>query len=239
MSIGLSQQMALQRTMDVIANNLANMNTTGYKTESVLFEEFVVDVTNEDGTTDTVSFVIDSGLNQDFTTGPMEITNTSFDIAINGPGFFVVQTDAGDRYTRNGHFSLSADGLLTTKAGEPLLDLGGNTIPLPPEDRQLFIASNGSVATESGPVGQLAVVDFAAPQLLMKEGASLYSTDDIPVPVDDPKIVQGAIEKSNVSPILEMTNMIQIMRAYQTAAQLSQATDEMISKAINQLGNTA
>jgi len=120
--------------MDVIANNLANMTTAAFKTESVLFEEYLVNITNEDGSSENISMVLDTGVARDFGQGRMEHTANPFDFAISGDGWFQVETDDGTRYTRNGQFRTNDDGELVTQEGFAVLDVDGNSITLFPED---------------------------------------------------------------------------------------------------------
>ena len=137
-TVALSQQMALERTLDVIANNLANMSTTAYKTETVVFEEYLMEVETESGTED-VSYVIDKGVNRDLKQGHQIVTNNPLDLAVNGSGYFVVETPEGDRYTRNGHFVLDDRGQLSTKEGYAVLSTSGQPIMLSPQDGEISI----------------------------------------------------------------------------------------------------
>jgi flagellar basal-body rod protein FlgF len=235
-TVALSQQMALQRNMDVIANNLANMSTTAFKTESVIFAEYLMDVETETGT-EQVSYVIDSGVDRDISQGHQAVTTNPFDFAINGNGYFVIETENGNRYTRNGHFSLNELGQLSTKEGNAVLDKGGSPILLSPEESDFFVSSDGSVSTSAGSKGQIAIVEFEDQASLLKEGDSLWTSTEEPNDAENPVITQGSIEQSNVSAIVEMTKMIDVSRAYQTAAKLAQQNNDLITKAINELSS--
>ncbi len=237
-AIALSQQMALRRNLDVIANNLANLNTTAFKTESVIFEEYLMEVKAPDGTTTQYSYVLDQGVNRDLTEGHQRVTGNPLDLAIKGPGYFVIETAAGERYTRNGHFTLNNDGQLTTKEGYAVLDDGNAPIVFTPQDGDITIASDGTITTNLGPRGRIAVVTFENEAALSKEGDSLFSAVDAPKPNDTAIVVQGAIEQSNVAPIVEMTKMISVMRAYQTAADLMSTNQDMAVEAIRSLSGT-
>ncbi len=236
--VSLSQQLAAYRSMDVIANNLANISTPAFKRESVKFEEFVQQVqpSEEQSGPQTVSFVQDTGIMRDLTEGRLETTGAPFDLAINGKGYFVVQTSAGDRYTRNGHLSLNADGNLVTDSGDPVLGDGG-PITITNEDGDVHIAADGTVSGLNGQIGKLRMVDFANDRALTKEGASLYSTSQNPTAVEGSQITQGMLEASNVEPVIEISHMIDVMRAYQATSTLTQSQEDLKRQAIDKLGS--
>ena len=235
-TVALSQQMALRRTLDVISNNLANLNTTAFKSETVLFDEYMMDVETSSGTKQ-VSYVIDQGVNRNLTQGHQIVTENTFDFAVNGEGYFVVDAPEGERYTRNGHFVLDDQGQLMTKEGYPVLGVGGANIAFEPTDVKITVSADGTISSSNGPRGQLALVSFENETELKKEGDSLYSSEEDAIPVANPNIAQGYIEQSNVSPIVEMTKMIDVMRAYQSAAKLSETNNELTTKAINELSS--
>jgi len=235
--VSLSHQIAAYRSMDVIANNLANLSTPAFKREAVKFEEFVQQVQPSEDQTGarTVSFVKDTGVVRDLSEGRMETTRAPFDLAINGKGYFAVQTAAGERYTRNGHLALNADGELVTDTGDPILGDGG-PITITVDDGDVHIAADGTVSGAKGQIGKLRVVDFANERALQKEGASLYATDESPTAAANTKIVQGMLESSNVEPVIEISHMIEVMRAYQATATLSQSEEDLKRQAIDKLG---
>jgi flagellar basal-body rod protein FlgF len=236
--VSLSQQLAAYRSMDVIANNLANLSTPAFKREAVKFEEFVQQVQPSEGQSDpqTVSFVRDTGVVRDLSEGRLERTGAPYDLAINGNGYFVVQTDAGERYTRNGHLTLNGDGQLITDSGDPVQGDGG-PITVTVDDGDIHIAADGTVSGKQGQMGKLRVVDFANERALKKEGDSLYSTSQSPTTVTNAKIMQGTLETSNVEPVIEISRMIDIMRAYQATATLAQSQSDLKSRAIEKLGS--
>ena len=235
-TVALSQQMALRRTLDVISNNLANINTTAFKSESVLFDEYLMDVETPSGTKQ-VSYVIDQGINRNLMQGHQIVTDNMFDFAVNGEGYFVVDAPGGERYTRNGHFSLDDQGQLITKEGYQVLGVGGAAITFQPTDGEIAVSADGTISGSNGQLGQLALVTFDNEKELKKEGDSLYSSEAAAVPVANPNIMQGYVEQSNVSPIVEMTKMIDVMRAYQSAAKLSETNNELTMKAVNELSS--
>ena len=237
--IGLSQQMALRKTMDVIANNLANASTNGFKSESVLFQEYLADIEDEDGNSSTMSYVVDNGVSRDLKEGNLLITNNTFDVAIKGDGYFTIQTDDGDRYTRNGNFTLNAQGQLSTAQGNAVLDDGGAPITLGQDEGTIAILEDGTVTSELGTRGKIGVVEFDDESALVKVGNSLYQTDQAATPVDDPYVAQGSIEQSNVTPIVEMTKMIDVLRAYQAAGKLIETGEGLMVRAIRELGTSS
>jgi flagellar basal-body rod protein FlgF len=223
--------------MDVIANNLANMSTPAYKRESMRFQEYVDQLPHAPGQTSpkTLSFVQDTGVMRDMSEGQLKRTDAPFDLAIDGKGFFAVQTPNGTRYTRNGHFSLNAEGQLVTDSGAQVLGEGG-PITITPDDGDIHIAADGTVSGKQGQLGKLRLVNFASASGLVKQGASLYSTGETPQPVTGSSIEQGMIETSNVHPVLEMSNMLQVMRNYQATSSLTKTQEAIMRQAIQKLG---
>ncbi|MGE0230624.1 MAG: flagellar basal-body rod protein FlgF [Flavobacteriaceae bacterium] len=239
--IGLSSQIALRNRMDVIANNIANLNTTGFKRESVVFEEYLMPVAGMDMATPSdgrVSYVQDIATVQDHSQGPVKQTGNPFDIAINGKGFFVVSTPDGDRYTRNGAFALNANGQLVTSEGHPVLGTGG-PISFENTETDIKIAADGTVSSSIGQKGRLQVVAFADERFLSPAGTSMFKAEDGAAPAGavEARLQQGAIEGSNVQPVVEITRMIEVQRSYQTLAQMMARTDELRRDAIGQLAN--
>jgi flagellar basal-body rod protein FlgF len=234
--VTLSYQIAAFRSLDVIANNIANVNTPGFKRESAKFEELVQGVkpTKEPGSPRSLSFVRDAGVVRDISAGHVENTGAPFDLAINGNGYFVVQTAAGDRYTRNGHFTLNADGVIVTEEGDPVLGDGG-PITVTTDDGDIGIGLDGTVSGKQGQLAKLRLVDFKNERALTKLGTSLYSTTQAPVPASG-TMSQGMLESSNVQPVVEISRMIEMMRAYEATSTLAKSADDMKRQAIQKLG---
>ena len=239
--VSLSHQLASYRAMDVIANNIANAATPGFKRESAKFEEFVAMMRPAEGQTgmQSVSFVKDAGVMRDSSQGNVEQTGATYDVALAGPGFFQVQTPTGMRYTRDGHFSLNADGSMVTSQGYAVQGDGG-AITIAPTDGQVVIAPDGTMSSVLNGVtnllGKLKISDFANPDALMKQGSNLYSTTQTPNTPAVVNVRQGALEASNVQPVIEISHMIEVMRAYEATASLSKSQEDMMRQAINQLG---
>lgn len=230
--IGLSRQVALSREMDVVANNIANVDTTGYKADGSLFEEYLSSSARTDSG-GRVSYVRDRGVWHDMNAGQVQHTGNPLDVAIDGDGFLTVQTPAGPRYTRNGSLHINTTGQLVTADGNPVLGSGG-PITFQPNDRQISISPDGTISARQGNSiadsvrGTLTLVTFANPQQLQKDGGSSFKPPAgvTPQAATGAKIVQGALEKSNVRGVVEMSRMIEITRSYtQIASMLQQQTD--------------
>jgi flagellar basal-body rod protein FlgF len=233
--IVLSQQMGLQRNMDVIANNLANMNTTGYRSERLMFSEFMTSKATNPGVTGDgarLSFPGVAGTLADIGEGTLETTGNQLDFAIKGSGFFVVDTPNGPRYTRDGRFELDGQGRIVNKEGYPILDAQNRPLTVPPGTAKVEATPTGTLSTERGPIGSLQVVKFDSEIGLKKAGTNLFETDQAPQKADSFTLQQNAVEASNVKPIIEMTKMIAVQRAYQSAQQMLDQERERSSRAI-------
>ena len=237
--IALSRQMSLKREMDVIANNLANMNTTGFRAEQMAFEE--VDMPFAQASAfprrldQNLAYVRDFATIRDLRQGPIKTTGNPLDVAISGDGYFALNTSQGERFTRNGAFTLNNEGLLSTHDGAIVMGLDG-VIAFTPNDTNITIAGDGTVSTDNGIRGTLRIVSFESEQTLQKEGSNLYRGDN-PLPVDQPSLVQGAVEGSNTQPISEMARMVEVQRAYAMQANLVKDQDGLRRSAIERLGN--
>jgi len=239
--VSLSQQLAAYRAMDVIANNIANVSTPGFKREVAKFEEYITHMrpAEDQKGPQAVSFVKDAGIVRDSSQGNIEQTGAPYDVALAGKGFFAVQTPGGMRYTRDGHFTLDANGNLVTSQGYQVQGDGG-AITITPNDGEISISPDGTVSSVVNGVGnqlaKLKVVDFADPRAMTKRGANLYSTGQTPVVPATVTLRQGALEASNVQPVIEISHMIEVMRAYEATATLSKSQEDMMRQAIDKLG---
>ncbi len=240
--VGLSRQVALRRELDVVANNLANLGTSGFKSQEVVFREYLMPVASAESfprrADQRLSYVEDKATWRDFSTGPIQLGGNQFDVAIDGEAFFAVQAPNGVRYTRNGQFQLDSQGVLVTNEGYPVLSTSG-PIQFAAEETDVTIGSDGTVSTTQGVRGRLALFSFDNPQALKPEGSSLFRADDAgqDVAPGQARVVQYATEKSNVQPIVETTRLIEITRAYQTLAQMMQRGDELRRTAIERLAD--
>jgi len=238
--VALSRQTTLRRQLDVIANNLANMNTTGFKGEKMMFVDHLVRSRGgEKILGDKIAYVRDIATVRDLTEGPMKATENPLDLAIHGDGYFVVETENGDRYTRNGQFTLDDAGQMVTKNGDPVLSDNGQPFFFSPQDKNIEVTSDGVVRTENGEVGRLQVVTFDDNLDLKEVSGGLFDTEQLPQEVDDPHVVQNMIEGSNVEPIVEMTRMIDVHRSYKGVQKLIEAEDDRIKKMIGELAKPA
>ena len=242
--IGLSRQTILERQLDVVANNIANVNTAGFKADSSLFEEYLMPGAHEDnfvGGDRRLSYVQDRGTFHDLSQGPVEQTKNPLDLAISGNGFLVVQTAAGERYTRDGGLQLNSQGQLVTAAGNPVLG-GSGPIVLQPTDHDVNVSPDGTITVVEGTGrtdsirGKLRLVSFADAQKLLKEGSNLYSASEGAAQADTKsQVEQGYIEKSNVNAVTEMSRMIEINRMYTHMATLLQQQHDLHRSAIDKL----
>jgi flagellar basal-body rod protein FlgF len=246
--VGLSRQMVLERQLDVVANNVANMNTTGFKADNSMFEQYLMPVAREnrfEPADRVLDMVNDRGTWRNLGAGPIQQTGNPLDVALNGDGYLVVQTPAGERYTRNGSLVINGQGQLVTADGAPVLGDNG-PIVFQSTDHSVMITPDGRVTvTEAGTTntesqrGQIRIVHFASPAQLQKEGNNLYVAPAGVAATPDPntKLIQGSIEKSNVSGVAEISRLIEISRAYAQVAQLLSNQSDLHKNAISQLAN--
>jgi flagellar basal-body rod protein FlgF len=227
--VALSRQMVLQRHMTTIANNIANAGTTGYRAEHTLFEQALA----RPGDPEPASFVQDVGLYRDTRPGAVTQTGNQFDLAINGEGYLSFQTPAGERYGRAGHLQPDATGRLTDAAGNPVLDDGGQPVMLPDGEQQITIAADGTISAGAGQFARLQLVTFEDGDLV-RVGGGLSRRQAVPRPANG-GVVQGALEESNVAPVLEMTSMLATVRAFQGVQKLIDAQHELDRRAIERM----
>lgn len=239
--IALSRQMALRREMDVIANNVANVTTNGFRRRSSDSREFQMPVASEDtfkrGNDRRVSFVVDRGTPLDTSTGTLERTGNPLDAALAGDAWFVVQTPQGERYTKNGAMMLNAQGQLVNSDGHPMIGDQG-VFAFSTDETNLAIASDGTVTSSNGARGKLRLVRFQNQQVLQNAGANLFTTNVRPEVSTTARLQPGFVERSNVRPVIEMGRMIEVTRQYQSIANLISRTDETRRTAIQRLGET-
>ncbi|MEQ8345268.1 MAG: flagellar basal-body rod protein FlgF [Sneathiellaceae bacterium] len=231
--ITLSRMTALRRQMDITANNIANMSTTGFKGERVLFEEVV----DNPGTKNATSYVQDFGLVRDLTNGPLEPTMRPLDVALEGDGYFVIAGPEGEFYSRNGAFTLNADGELTHVSGFQVLGDNGQPIVLEDQTDRPVIDAAGVVTDGSGnEVGRLDVVAFDDQRDLRSVGNTLFTTEANPRAAEDFIVTQFALEGSNVKAIQEMTNMILLSNQFISAQKMVDKDDSLDRKMIQNVG---
>jgi flagellar basal-body rod protein FlgF len=228
--------MALRRQLEVVANNVANLNTNAFKGESTVFEEHLVRTQSADKTARKLSFVRDIATVRDVTEGRVAQTGSPLDLAISGQGYFAVSTADGERYTRNGHFEIGPDGKVVNGQGHELLSSDGSTFSLEPTEGQISVARDGSFSTNLGLKGKVKLVTFADEQEMKKVGESLYGTDQKPEAATKSGILQGSIEQSNVQPVLEVTKMMDLVQTYEQVTQAMNQADDLNKEAVKELG---
>lgn len=210
-----------KQRMEIITNNLANVNTTGFKKDVLTFDE-----------------VLKEKQSTDLSQGGLNYTGNQLDVALGEKGFFKIQTDRGIRYTRNGSFLLDAENMLVTQNGNRVLGENG---PIQIKGAEIAISTSGDVSVDGSHVATLSAVDFTHRNFLTKEGNSLYVYDDPKgegsiLDPDPISVKQGYLEASNVNPVEEMTKMIMTLRTYESYVKVMQTFDEADSKLINEVG---
>jgi flagellar basal-body rod protein FlgF len=235
--VGLSLQVALQRRMAMIANNVANLNTTGFKAERQVFVKYLMQGSS---TTpgDQLTMPTDIGSYRDFSNGPITTTGNQLDVALSGSGFLSVQGPNGTLYTRGGSLAIANDGTLVDQSGHPVLDQSGSPIVIQQDDNQISISQDGVISARRGQIAQLGIFKFDRPNFLQPIGAGLYQTTEPALADDSTTIHQGALEGSNVQAITEMTKMIDLQRSYETVANLIQTQNDAEKDMISKLSTT-
>lgn len=236
--IGLSRQMTLRRELDIVANNIANAETTGFKVEQLLVGAEVGERARNAFVRPGASFVLDNGVGRDFSQGALKQTGRTLDFAIEGEGaFFKLQDGAGEAYTRDGAFTLDPEGRLTTKAGLPVLGDGGEIV-LDPQLGQPTVGADGTISQGAQVVGRLSVVRFEALGALEKGGDDLYrnASNTQPLEATDARIRQGMLEGANVNPLLEITSLIEISRAYERVTRMIENATDLSRRSVERLG---
>jgi len=236
--VGLSRQMLLQRELDVAANNLANVDTAGFKFEDILAAADPVTPPAAGGIASTpVTFVASNGVARDYSQGALTQTGSPLDVAIDGKGFFQISTASGPRYTRDGRFRLDATGKLVTQDGDPVEGDGGD-ITLDPKKGPVAIAANGVISQGGQQVGKLSAVTFDSLAALSKDGGNRYRNDSnlAPTAASSAQLRQGMLESSNVQPVVQITRLIEISRAYDAISSMISDTANLSNTAVQRLG---
>jgi flagellar basal-body rod protein FlgF len=237
--VALSRQMTLRRELDIIANNVANADTAGFKVEQLLTEEEPLRPAKTFGVKPPVDFVIDGEVARDFTQGALQQTGNTFDLAVEGDGFLVVRTAAGDRYTRDGRLQLDSRNRLVTHDGDPVL-AGGGEVAFDPQGPTPTIAPDGTISQGEVALGKLDLVRFDERRGLAKAGDNLFAPPEgvAARPAPDVRVRQGMVEQSNVKPVLEITNLIEVSRAYERATRIVDGTSDLSRRSIERLGRS-
>lgn len=224
----LTRQAGLLREMQVVANNIANSATTGYRQEGLIFSEHVKRV--QDGPS--VSMATANVRNTSMVQGGLAQTGGRLDFAIEGDGFFLIETPAGQRLTRAGSFALSAQGDLVTHDGFRVLDAGGAPVFIPPDATDLNVAADGTMSANGRPLTQIGLVEPADPLDLIREDGVMFRTESQIEPAVTGKLRQGFLERANVDPINQITRMIEVQRAYEMGQSFLDAENERVREAM-------
>ncbi len=231
---------AMEDRLNVISNNIANLNTTGFKKDQMSFEQYMKQLDTSSlypGQYRTVPIdVVAVSSSIDLSAGAPVKTGNVLDIAVMGEGFFVVNTDKGTRYTRAGSFQLSTENTIITPQGYRVQGNGGD-ITIDPEKSNIVIDSTGMITQDQDELSTLQIVKIP-PEALERQGNNLFSVKEgfMPQPVESVSLVQGSIEKANVEPILEMVEMIAASRAYESFQKVIRAANDAYSYSMHNVG---
>lgn len=224
----LTRQSGLMREMQVIANNIANAATTGFRQEGLIFSEHVSKVGDGSSLSMATGNVRQTSMQQ----GALTRTGGTFDLAIEGEGFFLIETPAGERLTRAGSFSPNAVGDLVTNDGFRVLDAGGAPIFVPPDTLDLSVSADGTASTAGRPIAQVGIYQPVDQFQMVREDGVLFRSDAGVEPSEGGRILQGFLEGANVDPVSQIARMIEVQRAYEMGQSFLQAEDERIRNAL-------
>jgi flagellar basal-body rod protein FlgF len=227
----LNRQSGLMREMGIVANNIANSSTTGFRREGVVFSEYLAALDQDPS----LSMAHASGRHVDLSQSTLSQTGGQFDFAIQGDGFFLIDTPEGERLTRAGSFTPSAEGEVVTPDGYRLLDAGGAPIFVPPDAKGLALASDGTLSADGQPLAQVGLWQPSDPLSLRHQSGTMFAAGEIE-PAEGATVLQGMLEDSNVEPVSEIARMITVQRAYELGQKFLDAEDERVRGVIQTLG---
>ncbi|MBN2629210.1 MAG: flagellar hook-basal body complex protein [Rhodobacteraceae bacterium] len=226
----LTRQSGLMREMQVIAHNIANLSTVGFRREGVVFSEYISRLEGEPS----LSMANGNARHVDLGQAGLSQTGGTYDLALQGEGFFLVSTPDGDRLTRAGAFTPSAEGVLVTPDGHALLDAGGAPVPVPLGARTVAIAADGTMSADGAPVAEIGVWQPTDPLSLRHQVGTLFSADGVEPATAT--LHQGFLEDSNVEPVSEIARMITVQRAYELGQTFLDNEDQRHRSVIQTLG---
>lgn len=229
----LTRSVGLNREMQSIANNIANASTTGFRKEGLVFSEYVSDLGKGE---DSLSMAEGNVRITNDAQGPLTPTGGTYDLAIEGDGFFLIDTPNGQALTRAGAFTPNDQGELTTHDGYRLLDNGGAPIFVPGNAQSIAVASDGTLSADGQPLAQIGLYLPEDPNTMTRDAGVRFYTDGAIVPQDEAVILQGYVENSNVNPISEVSRMIEVQHAYTMGVKFFEQEDERIKSVISTLG---
>ncbi len=227
----LTRQSGLMREMQVVANNIANLSTTGFRREGVIFSEHVTRM--DEGPS--LSMAHGNTRLVDLSQAGVSQTGGTYDLAIQGDGFFLIETPNGQALTRAGAFTPSDAGELVTADGHRLLDQGGAPVFVPPTSGKVAVAQDGTVSADGQPIAQIGLWGPVDPLALRHQAGTVFTAEDLQ-PIEDAKILQGFLENSNVEPVSEIARMIEVQRAYEMGQKFMDAEDQRMRGVIQTLG---
>ena len=240
-NIALSRLVAQSQAMDVVANNLANASTPGYRAERSVFADWLQrePASAEPRGGRVLAFTQNRATYRDHTEGALTQTGNPLDLAMSGDGWFTVQTAAGNRLTRAGRFTMQKDGTITDEAGDALLDTSGQRMTVSQSDTDLTVKADGTLRSQNGTIGQIGVVTPTDANRMTAEGSRLFRAETATSPMARPKIVQGAVEDSNVQPVSELVRMMTTSRDFQFVTQMVEAEGQRRQSAIDKIAAPA
>lgn len=222
--VGLSRQIVLNNAMTMVANNVANANTAGFRAQNPIFEQYI---SKERYDKHDLSMVYDQGQYDTTSPGTVQYTGNPYDVALNGPGFMSVTSPSGEmQYTRAGNFTVNNNNELVTSSGFKVTGGGGDAITIPAGAKEVKVTPEGDVTADGNVVGRLGIFEFDNLQSLTPQGNGLYSSKDPGRPATETRVVHGALEGSNVNTIQETTRMIEILRSYQSTMRMIENEQE-------------
>lgn len=229
----LTRQTGLMSELQVVANNIANANTTGFKAEGVMFSEFVASLGPD---TDSLSMAAARVKLTDRTQGTLTQTGGAFDLAIEGDGYFLIDTPEGQRLTRAGSFTPNENGELVTMDGNRVLDAGGAPVFVPTGAGPVGIAADGTISAGGTAVGQVGIVAPTNPEEMRRQTGTLFEATSGFGPALQGRVLQGFVEDSNVNPIAQVSRMIEVQRAYELGQSFLDTEDDRIRGVIQAVG---
>lgn len=229
-SVGLARQVGLWREMQSVANNIANLSTTGFRREGLIYSEHV----RATGDGPSVSIAHANGRATSVAQGTLVQTDGAFDFAIEGAGYFLIETPQGEALTRAGQFTPSADGELVTADGFRLLDAGGAPVFVPPGLGPVALGADGTLSAGGQPLTQIGLWQPANPDTLERRTGVLFLAPDGVEPVEG-RMLQGFLEASNVDPVREIARMIEVQNAYEMGRGFSRQEDERLRAVLDTL----
>lgn len=231
--VTLSRQLTLFRDMDATSNNIANVNTVGYNAEKLAFDDYLVEADIDGKLGQKVAYARDPLSYRDTNNGPLKTTGNPLDLAVSGPGYFIVDTPLGQRYTKAGNFMIDGQGTLVTPQGYPVLSAAGEVIAFPNDTTDVQINDQGLITANGEEVGQVGVAEFSNEQAMKRLGNNLYSSNETPLEQQTTRVVQGALEQSNVQGVSELVRVVQLQRSVASTAKFVEVMYDLQRKVTN------